>query len=259
MVTCYVKFFPNLGANSTQIGESGNARMKVYTNKDDTLQKSLENIITGITTRLHHITKAELLEASKKLRISRLDGHQRAIFAEVSGKYTFRAMLGLSNAYLKASGLETARLAGDSTAIDDANTDANDCGCEDMARWGLPCYHWLWQCIRLNRTMPKSFVHPRWFLFSVYQVERALKWLPSWNTDKLKLMNSIPPRNIGLSYLISEFQALLERVESLTLPEQEKVADIFAQKCDEITHQIDLTAVATALPSNDFNVPKNVR
>lgn len=82
--------------------------------------------------------------------------------------------------------------------------------------------------------MPKSFLHPRWFLFRVYKAERALKWRPSWEVRHLEAMNSIPPRNVGLVYFFHELQALTKRVESLSQPDQERVAEIFAYKCDEI-------------------------
>lgn len=136
--------------------------------------------MTAVNTKFDAIEDSELKQHAQSLRNSRLDGAIRALTAEVSGKVTHRAMAGLVEAYNIANGQEAARLAGDQSATDDAIlAGSNDCKCENMARWGLPCYHWLWQCILTNRTMPKTFLHIRWFLFSIYKAERALNWKPS--------------------------------------------------------------------------------
>lgn len=136
LITCYVKFLPNLGANSTQIGESGNARIKIFTNKSDSLNASFTKLMTGVNTKLNDIVKAELKQHSNLLRVAILDGGIRAITSDLAGQFSHRAVLGICTAYEKAQGQEGARIAGDKAAIKDAELADGDCKCkcEDMAR-----------------------------------------------------------------------------------------------------------------------------
>lgn len=186
----------------------------------------------------------------------------RAVTIDVSGLIRHRAMVGICDAFDEAQSREAARLAGNQAAIDDAalvRGIGGGCKCENMDRWSLPYCHWLWQCIQSNRIMPKSFIHPRWYLFRIYKAERALQWRPSWDVKKPEAMPAIPPRNVGLSYFFHEPQALSDCVVSLSLPEREKVAEIFAYKCDEILQMLDLTAEAAAMPSTTkFDVLRKV-
>lgn len=72
-------------------------------------------------------------------------------------------------------------------------------------------------------------------------------------------MPATPPRNVGAAYFFSELQAFIKRFELLSLPDQERVAEIFAYKCDEIIQQIDLTAEIAAIPSDTtFNISRKV-
>lgn len=81
LLTYYVRFFPYLGANFAQIGESGNARMKITTNKSNSLDVSFKKLMDGVNTKLNTITKAELSQHAFSLRVSLFNSGTRAMFA----------------------------------------------------------------------------------------------------------------------------------------------------------------------------------
>lgn len=74
---------------------------------------------------------------------------------------------------------------------------------------------------------------------------------------RLEAKPAIPPRNNGLVCFFYKLQPLAKHVKALSLPEQERVAEVFAYYYDEITQSLEKTAAAGALPSDTtFEVPR---
>src|SRR2546423_5635343 len=78
------------------------------------------------------------------------------------------------------------------TEITDANLiDLGVCTCELLARYGLPCKHHLLQAYQTGQLLPRSLLHPRWWLDG--PEIKIGKWLPSYAPQQELVLS--PKRN----------------------------------------------------------------
>jgi hypothetical protein len=78
------------------------------------------------------------------------------------------------------------------TEVTDANMiDLGLCTCELLARYGLPCKHHLLQAYQTGQILPRSILHPRWWLDG--PEIKIGKWSPSYAPQQELVLS--PKRN----------------------------------------------------------------
>jgi hypothetical protein len=123
LVTYYVRSLPNLGTHSTQQGESGNFQIKMFTEKQRTLEQAIDDLARAVRLRLAAINATESSGAKSDLRLTQTKS-SLPYYSEINPIFSKAAIQKVYNAYEDALNL----------------TDS-ECTCDQPIRFGLPCCH----------------------------------------------------------------------------------------------------------------------
>ena len=65
--------------------------------------------------------------------------------------------------------------------------DLGPCGCQLLLRYSLPCKHYLFRACQTGEPLPKSLVHPRWWLKG--PTIRHNRWVPFYGQEQANVLS----------------------------------------------------------------------
>ena len=84
---------------------------------------------------------------------------------------------------------------------------STDCMCDLLLQFGIPCRHWIVRCVREGLPIPKTLLHPRWWIQGPIA---PANWRPSYSeaaTTTPEAMTMTPGERTVLSGLHRVIQA----------------------------------------------------
>jgi hypothetical protein len=217
LITCHVKKLPNLGANSTQRGESNNNAVQGFTNHSLPMKEALLGIKKYTNQRISSILEHEQKSHTKGLRLLQLDdakvtdcerahtlGDDLSAFNTLRQRITNYALKKLYDLYRQALTLHL---------LPEDAEERTRCECDSLTRYGLPCKHLLLPVVQDGAYIPESLIHPRWLQSSSWH-KCAKNWKPSYTKDMY------PPQEP------SERPADIDRIRLALLRVVDKVAEL---------------------------------
>src|SRR6185437_13801253 len=147
---CFTKSNANLGATSSQRSEGYHDKIRPVTNG----QLSLKDSATRISdTVLSIITDIDVDEGPSSIKYHRLG--QSQIFQQLVTKVTRFALIKIEEEWHRLQRL----------LVSNPNQDLGDCeNCVILHQFGIACKHYLYQIYLTGDPIPRSFLHPRWWL-----------------------------------------------------------------------------------------------
>src|SRR5437764_1047237 len=168
-IWCYTKSYPNLGSTSSQRGESYHPIVKEITNGQLSFEESGKNLALKVLSILKDVA---IDEAPSSRGYNQLTQLYRSAFKHL--------IVSITNYALKKIKKEWHSLKLSLQA--DQDFDLGACRCELLLRFGLPCKHHLLRAYRVGMAIPKSLVHPRWWLNG--PVVHQLDWQPRYPDEE---------------------------------------------------------------------------
>ena len=173
----YTRTYPNLGAHSNQRSESIHPVTTKILNKNLSIEEATRRLGDTVKAKLRELDEAEATTGRKLPRLTDL----RA-FGWLADTVTYQAIDRL------ASEWEVTKLACQDGSL---QTLLEPCtSCELVVRFGLPCKHHLRQVCLEGSPIPRSLLHPRWWLYG--EPIKITNWAPIYQTTTLPMS---PPRN----------------------------------------------------------------
>jgi hypothetical protein len=178
VVWCYTHYYPNLGSASSQRGESYHPVMRQITNGQLTVEQSAKRLASKLLSILKDIDTDEDPSGNKYPRLAQLHGDA---FRLLRSQVTQYAITKLEKEWYE---LEQAVSANEQLGkyLDASGCTANvtigDCKCSILLRFGLACKHHLIRAFLSDEPIPKSLLHPRWWLHG--PTIRYSGWEPSY-------------------------------------------------------------------------------
>jgi len=120
------------------------------------------------------------------------------------------------------------------------NTDIIDCSCELLLRYGLPCKHHLLQAYRTGQPIPRSLLHPRWWLDG--PVIKTGKWIPIYGQEQTLVLS---PKENDLAGAALE---LIEARDALGPEAQSRLDSIFLQSTSTMLQAAQRNEALAQLP-----------
>lgn len=160
----YTRFYPNLGSTSSQRVESYHPVMRQISNGQLSLEQSANRLCTKIKSIIKDLAVDEQESMRKYPRLT-----QTRPFESLRYTISLYAMRMLEKEWLS---LQEAVSSGASLG---------DCHCEILLRFGIACKHYLLRCFRSGEPIPRSLLHPRWWLQG--PAIRSTNWKPQYPQD----------------------------------------------------------------------------
>lgn len=165
----YTRKYANLGSTSSQRSESYHDTIRELVNA----QLSLEDSVKRLMMKVNSIVKD----------IDQDEANSAASYSRLAQTPAFRLLR------MKISKYAISRLEGEWTALNaqikggqDVILPSNGCDCEILLRFGLACRHYLKKAYLEDLPLPKTLVHPRWWLNgpAIYETN----WVPFYPTPE---------------------------------------------------------------------------
>jgi hypothetical protein len=116
------------------------------------------------------------------------------------------------------------------------------CHCELLIRYGLPCKHYLLQAYQTGQPLPRSLLHPRWWLDG--PAITAVNWQPSYGHEQ-QLMLSPKGKDIA-----SAAVQLIEGRDTLGPEAQSRLDNTFLQAATTMLQTAQRNNALAQLPIN---------
>jgi hypothetical protein len=132
-------------------------------------------------------------------------------------------------------------------------TDTNliDCNCELLLRYGLPCKHHLLQAYHTGQPIPRSLLHPRWWLDG--PAIQTGKWVPIYGQQQTLLLS---PKGKGMADAALH---LIEARDTLGPEAQSRLDNTFLQSANTMLQAAQRNDALAQLPiSIPDAIPKRV-
>ena len=214
----YTSKYPNLGCYSNQRSESTHVIMKESLNPQLRLSEATTRLDQTIRRKIKEIVNEEAISGNKIPRT--LD--QRA-FIQLIHTVTIYAI------DIIAKEWESTKQAVDQGQ--ELPATAESCECEILLRYSLPCRHYLQEIYRNGQPIPRSLVHPRWWVNG--PLIQCTGWRPIISTITLPIS---PVRNqvTHSAQLLMDLRDTLQgetkaRVDRLMLQATENVIQLAQQ------------------------------
>lgn len=165
LVVAYTKQYTNLGCRASQTVESQNRLIHQVTHGHMSIAASAAGIADWNRDFYNEMTEEEHCSMTEKA--VRIDRHA---FKLLTGTVSSYAISLIDEQWTKLK-----RLAGDGE-----NIESRPCRCVMRQQWLLPCYHDLWKAYETGIPLPRSLVHPRYWLAG--HVHRPREWAPSYES-----------------------------------------------------------------------------
>lgn len=192
VVQYYIRLLPNLGAGSSQRVERYHANIKKVVQGQFSLACSTKKICdtaTDLTIQLRTDEDKALMNRSVALDMN--------FFQHLVGTVSRKAIKLIETEWLVM------------TALLQQNQELGECAfCDILNRYSLPCRHYLRHAYEEGISIPRSLVHPRWWVKG--PVIRDADWKPYYGEQTIIPQTSPPRRD-----LLSGFHRVLEQRERL--------------------------------------------
>jgi hypothetical protein len=194
VVFCYTKLLNNLGCNATQRSESYHPPLKAVTNG----QLSLDDAVAAISNKTHAIYKLLSMDEDRALIDADLALDTKA-FKFLINAVSIKAIRLIEEEWIALH--ELVQKAGTT------ELDLGPCACQLLLRYSLPCKHHLLQACQTGVPLPKSLVHPRWWLKG--PTIRYNQWVPFYGQEQ---PNTLSPRRRDVYKAVQDVMAVRERL-----------------------------------------------
>ena len=161
--------------------------MRQITNGQLSIEQSVRNLIRKMQSLLKDIAVDEEPSIRKYPRVAQLHGDA---FRFLRGQITKYAILLLEEEWQQ---LELAI---------SVNSDLGECFCSILLRFGLTCKHHLRRAYLFGQAIPKSLLHPRWWIRGT--ITRYTNWEPRYSDDVTKVTPQPKP-----SYTVDDLLGIL--------------------------------------------------
>ena len=173
----YTRAYPNLGAHANQRSESIHPVTTQILNKNLSIEEATKRLGETVKSKFQELTETEATAGSKLPRLIDLQA-----FKWLADTVTYQAIDRLSPEWqITKIGCQDGSLR---PQLGSCTT------CELLVRFGLPCKHHLRQVCLDGASIPRSLLHPRWWLHG--EPIKITNWTPSYEIRTLPLS---PPRN----------------------------------------------------------------
>jgi hypothetical protein len=149
VVYYYIDKYMNLGCTSSSRSESYHPVLRVMTNGQLSLEQSAKRLAKTTLSILRALDlDKDSSERDRPRQLQRDKAAFRFLFDEIS-LFTLNKLVDKWELVKRmAANLE--------------NLDNEQCQCQLLLRWYLPCKHYLFAIARSGQPIPKSLIHPRW-------------------------------------------------------------------------------------------------
>ncbi|KAK9443881.1 MULE transposase domain-containing protein [Metarhizium brunneum] len=162
-VVAYTKQYTNLGCRASQTVESQNRLIHQVTHGHMSIAASAAGIADWNRDFYN-----EMMEEEDRSLTEKAVGVDRRAFQLLTGTVSLYAISLIDQQWVKLK-----RLIGDGEDIE-----SRPCRCVMRKQWLLPCYHDLWKAYDTGIPLPRSLVHPRYWLAG--HIHRSREWAPSY-------------------------------------------------------------------------------
>ena len=174
----YTRKYPNLGAHSNQRSESLHPGTKDILNKQLSLEEASRRLGQTLQTKFRQLAEEEARDGGKLPRT--LDQKAFVLLTDTISCYAISKIS--SEWEITKQEINRGILRADTLFCTD---------CELILRFGLPCKHYLAVPCQDGASIPRSLVHPRWWIHGE-PIQQA-EWVPTLRTVTLPIS---PPRNL---------------------------------------------------------------
>ena len=181
----YTRTYPNLGAHSNQRSESIHPVTTQILNKNLSMEEATKRLGETIKAKFRELAEAEAIAGSKLPRLIDLQA-----FKWLANTVTYQAIDRVAPEWeATKKGCQDGSL----QALLEPCTH-----CELLVRYGLPCRHHLRQVCLDGAPIPRSLLHPRWWIHG--EPIKINNWIPLYEVHTLPLS---PPRNAASNVYLS--------------------------------------------------------
>jgi hypothetical protein len=179
------------------------------------------------------------LERLQILELDEVQSKVKALRTLTSDRWSF--LIGsVSKLALAKIKEEWAKLPAFESEVTDTNL--TDCRCELLLRYGLPCKHYLLQAYRTGQPIPRSLLHPRWWLDG--PVIKTGKWTPIYGQERTLVLS---PKGNGLADAALQ---LIETRDTLNPEARSRLDSTFIQSTNAILQAAQRNEALAGLPIN---------
>jgi MULE transposase domain len=164
VVYYYTDKYMNLGCTSSSRSESYHPVLRVMTNGQLSLEQSAKRLASTVISLLKALDLDE--DSSERDRPRRLQ-RDKAAFRFLFDEISLFALNKLADEWELVK-----RIAAN---LDDIGNEL--CQCQLLLRWYLPCKHHLFAIVKSGQPIPKSLIHPRWWIKG--PIIRFSGWVPT--------------------------------------------------------------------------------
>jgi hypothetical protein len=173
----HTKSYPNLGSTASQRGESYHPIIREITNGQLSFEESGKRLARKVLSILKELSTDEANSLRSYPRLAQLDFRA---FQDLVVSITSYALKMIEEEWYSLKlALQT-----------DQDLDLGVCRCELLLRFGLPCKHHLLRACQVSMAIPKSLVHPRWWLNG--PVVHQLDWQPRYPDEEPVVYQQLP-------------------------------------------------------------------
>jgi hypothetical protein len=168
VIHCYTKFYPNLGSTSSQRAESYHDSVREMTNGQLSLEAATKRLISKVLSVLKEIE----IDEERSLR-----GYPRLLQADSRAFANLKCTITIYAAQMIEPQWKELRQA----LTTNESIEESPCRCQVLLRFGLPCKHVLKRAFDTGEPIPRSLVHPRYWLQG--PTTHAREWQPRYAED----------------------------------------------------------------------------
>jgi hypothetical protein len=194
VVFCYTKLLHNLGCNSTQRSESYHPPIKTATNG----QLSLDDAVAAISNKTLTIYKLLSIDEDRALIDADLALDMHAF------KFLINTVSIQAIRLIEKEWIALHKVVQEAGTI---NLDLGPCDCQLLLRYSLPCKHYLLRACQTGIPLPKSLVHPRWWLKG--PTIRDDQWVPFYGQEQ---PNILSPKRRDIYNAVQDVMTVRERL-----------------------------------------------
>ena len=184
-IRVYTCKYPNLGAHSNQRSESLHPGTTDILNKQLSLEAASRRLGKTVQARLRELSVQEAQSAGKLPRT--LDRRAFVLLADTISIYAINK---ISTEW---------EIIKDEINRASHQSKAACSSCELLIRYGLPCKHYLASPCQDGAPIPRSMIHPRWWLNG--EPIQITRWAPLYHTYTLPMSPPRPPQATQNPYL----------------------------------------------------------
>jgi hypothetical protein len=148
VIEAYIKTQPNLGCAASSRGESYHNVIRRITNAQLNLQDAAKRLADTVNSLIKDIDLDEAQSMRSYPRIAQTD-----VFKSLYMKVSRWAIELLEKEWRELN-----------TIMNNGELLSESCECEILLRYGIACRHYLLQAFLDGTTIPKTLLHPRWWL-----------------------------------------------------------------------------------------------